>query len=61
MKSSNQKLSDAIVADRAFAQQPTCNCCSGKLTKLDIEGSLSELGFTIYEAICGTCYETHYC
>lgn len=36
---------------------PTCNSCGCDLTPLDIEGSLSELGFGLYEAICGTCYE----
>ena len=49
------------VVDAAFPATPKCNRCGGKLTKLDIAGSLSELGFGLYEAICGTCYETHYC
>jgi hypothetical protein len=57
----SQELSDKIVADHAFAARPTCNRCSGKLTQLDIAGSLSELGFDVYEAICGTCYDAHYC
>ena len=50
----------AVVA-AAFPTTPKCNRCGGKLTKLDIAGSLSELGFDAYEAICGTCYEAHYC
>ena len=31
----------------------------GNLTQLALDGSLSELGLTAYEAICGTCYTTN--
>ena len=36
--------------------EPTCTSCNVKLTQLDLDGSLSELGLTAYEAICSHCY-----
>ena len=46
-----------------ITEKPTCARpdCNRKLTRLDIEGSISELGCDEAKAICGTCYETHYC
>lgn len=59
--SSAEQLADARAAESTDDSTPKCNRCGGKLTKFDIAGSLSELGFGLYEAICGTCHETHYC
>jgi len=44
----------------ANESNPPCSSCGGKLTQFDLDGSLSELGLTAHEAICGTCYAKHY-
>jgi len=40
--------------------EPICTICDIKLIQSDLDGSLSELGLTAHEAICGTCYAKHY-